>query len=154
MICLRRGGRGAARVQLAVGFGGGQALVPEVDGEAGLGAQRVGELLRLAAWGLRSPDMCSGLPTTAWVAACLRSRRARDLSVGAEAPLPASAVEGEERLRGVAQRIGYGDADAPLADIEAGDAADQACWLRVSAGPGSVVSGANSATPSASICRV
>jgi hypothetical protein len=34
------------------------------------------------------------------------------------------AVQGEERLRGVAQRVGDGDTDAPVAHIEGDDAAD------------------------------
>ena len=111
---------------MPVGFGGGQALVPQMHGEAELGAQLLGELLRLGRLRALVAGHVQRIADDRLGDGVL-AQKARDrLHVGAVAPLPASPVQGEERLRGVAQRVGDGDANAPVAYIKAGDAADQA----------------------------
>ena len=111
----------AEGVEVAVGFGGGKALIPEMDGEAELFAERGGK--GLSAGGLRA--LVAG--HVEWVADDgFGDRRvlAQDAGDGFQVVLQAPAVQREERLGGVAERVGQGQADAALANIKAENARD------------------------------
>ena len=115
----------ASRVQMAVGFGGRQALVPQMHGEAELGAQVLGELLRLG----RLRALVAGHVQRIADHRLGYGVLAQDAGDGLHVGAVVRPVQRKERLRGVAQRVGDGDADAPVAHIEGGDAADQAAGL-------------------------
>ncbi len=108
----------SAGVEMAVGFGGGEALVPELDGEVEFGAEVFGEGLGLgrlralvAGHMERIPDHDEGDGVLA-----------QDAGDGFEVRASTGAMEREERLRGVAQGVGEGEADAAVAHIEGEDA--------------------------------
>ncbi len=112
----------AGGVEMAVGLGGGEALVPEVDGEAEVGAELLGEGLRLGGlWALVAGHV-QGIADDGFGGGVL----AQDAGDGFHVGAGVGAVQGEERLRGVAERVGDGDADAAVANIEGEDAGDGA----------------------------
>ena len=117
----------ASLVKKGVGFLGGEALVPEVDGQAGERAELGGEGLDL----LRPrADFAGEMEGQAdddggdAVAAAEAGDGAEGLA-GAGARV-AVEVEGEDGLGGEAELVGDGDADAARADVEG----QVAGWLR------------------------
>jgi hypothetical protein len=108
----------ASVVEMAMGLGGGEPLVPEVDCDSELSANLFCKSLGLS--GLRA----------------LISRHikrvanyrlgdgvlAEDAGDGLHVGSAVGAVQGEERLRGEAEGIGESDADAAVAYVEAYDA--------------------------------
>lgn len=102
-------------VEMAMGFGGGEALVPEVDGEGKGGAEGFGEGLGLGGEGAdiageveRMAEDNSGAVVPA-----------EEAAEGAEVLLWVFAAEGEDGLGGQAELVGDSDADAAVAKIEA-----------------------------------
>jgi hypothetical protein len=104
----------AGGVQMAMSFGGGQTLIPEVDGQAGLPSQNLRKGLSL--YGLRAkvPGHVEGISN-------------HDLGAGEPADDPLERFEvlaavgpnqGEHRLRGQAHGIGDGDPDTAVANVE------------------------------------
>ena len=115
------GGAGgvASGVEAGVGFLGGVTLVEEMVREVGVGcAEFGGEGLSFGRLG------AGGAVGVEWVAdeedfdAVLAYEAGDGFEVGAEV----GAVDGEERLRGEAEGIGEGEADAAVADVESEDA--------------------------------
>jgi hypothetical protein len=102
-----------------VGFGGGEALVPEVDGDAEFGAEVFGEGLGFGGLGALVAGHVEGVADDGFRCGVL----AEDAGDGFEIGAAVGAVQGEEGLRGKAEGVGDGDADAAVADVEADDAA-------------------------------
>lgn len=105
-------------VEMAMGFGGGEALVPEVDGEGKGGAEGFGEGLGLGGEGAdiageveRMAEDNSGAVVPA-----------EEAAEGAEVLLWVFAAEGEDGLGGQAELVGDGDTDAAGPKIEAEEA--------------------------------
>jgi hypothetical protein len=108
----------AGVVEMAVGLGGGEALVPEVDGEGELGAEVGGEGLGLGGLGALVAGHVEGIADDGLGDLVL----AEETGDGLEVRAAAGAVEGEDGLRGEAEGVGEGDADAAVADVETNDA--------------------------------
>lgn len=111
-------------VEQGVSLVGSKPFVPQVDGQAGGGAQlgRKGlDLLR--SWADIPGEMQRKADDDAGdaVAAAEASNGAKGFS-GA-GPGAAVQVEGQDGLGGKAQLVGDGDADAPCADVEGQEAA-------------------------------
>jgi hypothetical protein len=115
----------SACVEMAVGLGGREALVPKMHGEAELGAEVFGEGLGFG--GLRT--LVAGHVKRIADDCFCYVVLAQDTGDGLQVRAAGGAVQGEQRLRGVAQRVGDGDADAPVAYVEGDDAADQGAGL-------------------------
>jgi len=113
----------AGIVKLAMGLSGGQALIPQVDGDAGFGGEGLGELLRLGGLGAEIAGHVERIAHDDMGAGVLAQQAGEGFEVGATS----GAVEGEEGLRGVTQLVGYGHANAPVADVEGDDALN--CWV-------------------------
>ncbi len=111
----------AEGVKVAVGLGGGEALVPEVDGEAELGAEGFGEGLGAGGLGALIAGHVEGVADDGLGDGGVLAEDAGD---GLEVVLEAGAVEGEEGLSGVAEFVGEGEADAAVADVEAENSLD------------------------------
>lgn len=115
---LAAGGSGAAGgVEVAMGFRGGEAFVPEMDGKFQMLGELPGEDLNFGALGT-------------WISGGVEGEADDDLVEGAqtqemgevaEVIAAAGAGEGIQRLRGDAERIGDGDADTAVAHVEAED---------------------------------
>ena len=107
----------AGGVEVAMGFGGGEPLVPQGDGELKLLAQDFGEGVHLGSLGAqisRHVERVADDDVGAVVFAHDAGERLQVLSaVGAD--------QGEHRL-GQSQQIGDGHADAAVAYVEAEDA--------------------------------
>ncbi len=114
----------AGVVEVAVGLGGGEALVPEVDGEGELGAEVFGECLGLGGLGALVAGHVEGVADDGLGDVVLAEEAGDGLEVGASA----GAVEGEDGLGGEAEGVGEGDADAAVADVEGGDAGGGDTW--------------------------
>ncbi len=108
----------AGVVEVAVGLGGGEALVPEMDGDGELGAEVFGEGLGLG--GLRT--LVAGHVERVADDGLGDVVLAEDAGDGLEVRAAAGAMQREERLRGEAEGVGERDADAAVADVEGGDA--------------------------------
>ena len=116
------GGAGVAKcVEMAVGLGGGEALVPEVDGEAEFGAEGFGEVLGAGGLGALVAGHVEGVADDGFGDGGVPAEDAGD---GFEVVPEAGAVEGEEGLGGVAEFVGEGEADAPVAYVEAENSLD------------------------------
>ena len=121
----------AGLVEHLMGLAGGQALVPQVNGQAGQRAQFGGEGPRLH--GLR-----------AYFAG--EMQRIPDNNAGHTKPpgeprnraeivaLIAPPLESQHRLRRQAQFVGHGDADAPVAEVES-EIARWVCSLQMQSFP-------------------
>jgi len=109
----------AEGVKVAVGFGGGEALVPEVDGEVQLGAEGFGEGLGASGLGALVAGHVEGVADDGFGDGGVFAQDARD---GFEVVAEFGAVQGEEGLGGVAELVGEGEADAAIAYVEAEDA--------------------------------
>ncbi len=108
----------AGVVEVAVGLGGGEALVPEMDGDGEPGAEVFGEGLGLG--GLRT--LVAGHVERVADDGLGDVVLAEDAGDGLEVRAAAGAMQREERLRGEAEGVGERDADAAVADVEGGDA--------------------------------
>ena len=106
----------AGLVEDLMGFAGGEAFVPEMEGQAGEGGEFSGEglgfggLTALVAGemdGIADDDGCNG------EAPAETGQRAQVFAV------VVTALDGEHGLRREAELIGDGDADAAVADVEA-----------------------------------
>ena len=112
------GGGASGSLEVAMGFGRGEPLVPEVDGEreglaegagkgageGGLGADVAGKMQRIA-------DDDGGAAVFA-----------EETAEGSEVLLRIFADQGEDGLGGEAEFVGDGDTDAAAAEIEAEEA--------------------------------
>ena len=112
--CAVFGSRPAGGMKMTVSLGGGQTLIPEVNGQAGLLGQNLGK--SLCFHGLRAE-----------IAGHVKWISDHDLGAGKPADHPlqrfqiltaVGADEGEHWLRGHAHRIRDGNPDAAVADIE------------------------------------
>ena len=103
-----------------MGFAGGEALVEQMVGEGGVGLEEGGGK------GLRFDRLWAG---TAVGVERFADDEGGDLVLadpagdGLEVGAQGRAVDGEERLCGEAERVGDGEADAAIADVEGEDAA-------------------------------
>lgn len=115
----------AGFVKNLVGFARGEALVPQVDGQAGERAELGGECLRFGGLGA---DLAGEMNRVA-------NHDADDIEAAAEAGDRtevvsgnagrwATPLEGEDRLSGKAQLVGNSDPDAAIADVETEIAGD------------------------------
>lgn len=126
---------GVCGAEDALGFGGGEALVPEVDGEAEVLAQLLGE-------GGGFFGLATGVAGHVQRVAeddLFDFELADDVVEGVEVVAAALAADGFEPLRGDAEGVGDGEADGAGAGVEAEDAAGQG---RV--GHGAIIAGAMS----------
>ena len=101
--------------QQAVGLGGGQAFVPEVDGQAEAAADFFGEGLHLFGLDPFAAVMRRGRPIT--ISATLCSRMT--CSSWAKSSALVLPLKGFQSLRRDAQRVGNGEADPPRAYVHA-----------------------------------
>jgi len=101
-----------------VGFGGGEAFVPHVDGEAEVFAELGGESFGFG--GLRAA-ISGGVEGEADDDFCEGAEAEEAIEV-AEVVAAAGAGEGGDGLGDGAEFVGDGDADAAVADVEAEDA--------------------------------
>lgn len=109
-------------VQMAVGFGGGEALVPEVDRETGFIAQSLRKGLGLGGLGTLISGHVEGIANDDLGAAVF----ADEAHQGFEVLPSVGADEGQDRLRGESERVGYGHADTAISYIEAHESRDRA----------------------------
>jgi len=108
-------GAGASRgMQVAMGFGGGQALVPEVDGQAGFVAEELGESLSLRGLGTLISGHVEGVADDDPGAAIFADKAGERFEV----LLAVGARESEDGLRGETERVGDGDTNAAVSDVE------------------------------------
>ena len=131
MVSLRsrRAARPGAGTEEGVGVVGGEALVEEVEGEGGVRwadefKQGVGEgrgLGGLRAWGAVGVE---GVADEEGFYFVLADEAGDGFEVGAEM----GAMEGEERLRGEAEGVGDGEADALVAYVKGEDAGWRRGW--------------------------
>jgi len=102
-----------------VGFLGGVTLVEEMVGERGVGgAEFGGEGLGFGGLGAGGAVGVERVADEEDLYAVLADEAGDGFEVGAEV----GAVDGEERLRGEAEGVGEGEADAAVADVESQDA--------------------------------
>jgi hypothetical protein len=111
-------GSGAAgSVQVAVGLGSGQALVPEVDWQRGFFAKNLCKSLGFGRLGALVAGHVERIAYDDSYALVFAEKALERLQI----LLSICAHEGENGLRGKAERIGDGYADPPVADIETHD---------------------------------
>jgi hypothetical protein len=102
-------------VEVAMGFGGGQPLVPEVDGQREGGAQGVGKDLSFRGLGAHIPGHIQRVAEDDGRTPVFAEQAAEGFQVG----FRISADQGQNRLRGQPQLIGDGNPDATISEIEA-----------------------------------
>lgn len=112
------GKRAAGGVEMAMGFGRGQALVPEVDGEREGGAQSVGEGMGFGGLGANIAGHVQRIAQNDGGAPVFAEEATEGLQVGFDVP----ADESQDRLRGEPEFIGDGDPDAAVSEIKAKEA--------------------------------
>jgi hypothetical protein len=105
--------------QQAVGLGGGEALVPKMDGEVEVTAQVFGEGLHFFCAGAFGSAHAEGVSDDDFGDAELVDNFGKSLKIGAFI----AAVEGFDALGGDAERVGDGESDAARADVESQNAA-------------------------------
>jgi len=93
--------RVAGIVKLAMGLGGGEPLIPEVDGDAGFCGESSSELLRLGGLGAEIAGHVERIADDNLGAGVLAQQAAEGFHVCATG----GAVQGEKRLRGVAELV-------------------------------------------------
>ena len=112
-------GKGASGdVEMTVGFGRGEALVPQVDGEGEGFAERLGEGVGSGGLGADVTGHIDGIAEDDGGAAEFAEEAAERFEV----LLRVFANQREDGLSGEAERVGDGDADAAAAEIEAQEA--------------------------------
>ena len=109
------GKRPSGSMEVAMGLGGGQALIPKVDGEGELGVEDVGEGVGLCGLGAEVAGHVEGIAQHNGGTIELAEQAAQRLQV----LLRVFADEGEDGLSGEAQLIGHRDADTAVTEIEA-----------------------------------
>jgi hypothetical protein len=107
-------------VQVAVGFGGGEALVPEVNGEGKSLAEGFGKGLGSGGLGAEIAGHIEGIAEDDGCAV----EFAQEAAEGFQVLFRIFPDEGEDWLRGEAELIGDGDADAATAEVKAEEARD------------------------------
>jgi hypothetical protein len=107
--------RASGGMQVAVGFGRGEALVPEVDGEGEGFAERLGEGVGSGGLGADVAGHIEGIAEDDGRAAVFAEKAAE----GFEVLFQVFTDQGEEGLSGEAELVGDGDTDAAGAEIEA-----------------------------------
>ncbi len=110
--------RVAGIVEVAMRLGGGEALVPKMHGDTELRPEVIGEGLGLGSLRTLVAGHVERVADDGLGDVVL----AEDAGDGLEVRAAAGAMEGEERLRGEAERVGERDADAAVANVEGGDA--------------------------------
>jgi len=100
-------------MQMSVGLRGGEALVPQVDGQGKSGAQGLGEGLGSFGLGAKVAGHVQRVADDDGRAAEL----AEEAAEGFQVLFVVFADEGEHGLSGEAQLVRDGDADAPAAKI-------------------------------------
>ena len=124
-LAVMTAGGVASGIENFVGCVGGETLIPKIDGDA----QDRGELVRkgLGFFGLRAEISGHVHRVTHYdVGAVVAAEQAAEgLDIG---PAIVGAVQSEERLGGIAEFVGDSHADAPVANVEGGDAGF--CWIR------------------------
>jgi hypothetical protein len=105
-------------MQVAMGLGGGEALVPEVDGEGEGLAERPGKSVRSGGLGANVAGHIEGIAEDDGGAAVFAQQAAKGFKV----LLLIFADQGEDGLGGEAEFVGDGDTDAAGAEIEAQEA--------------------------------
>jgi UPF0755 protein len=105
----------AGGVQMAVSFGGGEALIPEVDRESECFAEGCGERLGFGGLGAHITGKVEGITEDDSGAVVFAEQAAEGFEILAEI----LADQGEHRLRGEAQLVGDSDADAACAEVKA-----------------------------------
>jgi hypothetical protein len=113
LTVARKGASGG--VQVAVGFGRGEALVPEVNGERKGLAERFGEGVGSGGLGADVAGHIEGIAEDDGRTA----EFAKEAAEGFEVLVRIFADQGEDGLGGEAELVGDGDADTPAAEIEA-----------------------------------
>jgi hypothetical protein len=109
------GGGASGGVQVAMGFGGAEALIPEMDGEGEGAAEGFGEGLGADRLRADVSGKMEGVAENDLRAAKFAEQAAERLQVLLLIP----ANKGQHRLRGEAEFIGDGNANAAGAKIEA-----------------------------------
>jgi hypothetical protein len=104
----------AGGVEMAVGFGGGEAFVPEVDGESEGFAEDFGKNLGSGGLGAEVAGKVEGIAQDDGGAVEFPEQSGEGLEILTEV----AADEGEHRLGGEAQLVGDGNADTASAIIE------------------------------------
>mgnify|MGYP001551720941 CR=1 FL=1 len=108
-------GKGAASgVEVAMGFGGGQPLVPEVHGQGESSAQSVREDLSLRRLGADVAGHVERMAEDDGGAVVSAKQAAEGFQVG----FRIFPHQGQDRLRGQAELIGDGNTDAAISEIE------------------------------------
>ena len=108
-------GAGAAgSVEMAVSFGGGEALVPQVNGESKGFAQRFGKGMGLGSLGTDVAGHIQGIAENDGGAA----KFAEDAAQGFEILLDVFADQGQDGLGREAKLVGDSDANAAVAEVE------------------------------------
>jgi hypothetical protein len=111
----------AGLVENLMGFAGGEALVPEVDGEAGESAKLSRKCLGLFGLGAEFAGEVDGIAHHD----ADDVEAARQAGDGAEVfSMIVTAFEGEDWLGGEAELVGDSNADAAVADVEGEIAGD------------------------------
>lgn len=102
-------------IEHGVGVAGGETFVEEVVGEGGMGfLEGIGEGLSFGGLGARCAVCVEWVADEDHFYLVLTDEAADGFEVGAQS----GAVEGEERLRGDAERVRDGETNAAVADIQ------------------------------------
>src|SRR5581483_9362742 len=119
-------GAGAAGgVEMAVGFGGGEALVPKVYGQSEGLAQGFGKGMGFGGLGADVAGHVQGIAENNGRTA----EFAQEAAEGFQVLLDVFAHQGKDRLGGQAELVGDSDADAAVTEIEAEEAGGH--WMMV-----------------------
>ena len=129
-----RGARVAESVEVAVRLGGGEALVPEMDGERKFLTQSFGEGLGAGSLGALVAGHVEGIADDGFGDGVFAQDAGYGFQVVSEPVFATGPVQGEERLGGVAEFVGECEADAAVAYVEAEDSGDAAHDLSVAPG--------------------
>jgi hypothetical protein len=121
----------ASLVEDLVGFAGGEALVPPVDGQTGERAELCGKGLRFGGLGAELAGEVNGVAHhDAGDAEAAGQTGQRTKVLSGNAGRWATPLQGQHRLGGKAQLVGDSDADAAVADVETEIAGN---WLQLPA---------------------
>lgn len=108
-------------VEMAVGLGGTEALIPQMDGELKFGAEIVGEFFRREGARATVAGEMNGPSNDNRRAGVAPQQAAQRAQIVARIGMD----DGEQRLRGQAELIGDGNTNAARAVIEAENARDR-----------------------------
>ncbi len=116
--CAVLGARAPSGMKVAMGLGGGEAFVPQVEGELSLLMHQAGKVLGLDGLGTQVAGHVERIADDDG-AAVMATGEARE---GAEVLASAGANEGEHGLCGEAESIGDGYTDAAIAHVQTHEA--------------------------------